>query len=418
MTEEEFDFFWFQLDATVYGIFDSYRKQNKIPATLPAQSPILAALIAASTVLPPYPDFIKANLFKKPLIIATNVLEVLKARFGDFKFGASIHLEKKLSHMDDVDSVWISMCYPVEFKENDEGVWIWKYVDNAKGRTTPILVPRAISYVELYEIVKGELKIDSSLYEIEMSCFDPNMPHVAAAPTIIDSDNNVKWFVSICRRAYLCVAVSGGAPKNREQFNIGALELRNDDEEQLENMSRGKDIMQTKSVSIEHNGGGMLLDWNNIQCIPYSPQRPTPNDDDGLLLLENSSNSLVNDNIDDNEVDVDGLESPIMNLTNANAPYHINGVSSQVVISSFSLVRSSSSVRIPEGEDIKAKQLFSTKKALTEKLQLLALKFHFEFKVKKSDKSVYTIVCVDENCGWRLRATKMKNSEIFVLGFG
>ncbi|KAL6553784.1 hypothetical protein OROMI_019457 [Orobanche minor] len=58
MTEEEFDFFWFQLDATVYGIFDNYRQQNKIPATLPAQSPILAALIAASTVLPPYPDFI------------------------------------------------------------------------------------------------------------------------------------------------------------------------------------------------------------------------------------------------------------------------------------------------------------------------------------------------------------------------
>ncbi|KAL6499236.1 hypothetical protein OROHE_026264 [Orobanche hederae] len=36
---------------------DSYRQQNKILATLAAQSPVLAALIAASTVLPPYPEF-------------------------------------------------------------------------------------------------------------------------------------------------------------------------------------------------------------------------------------------------------------------------------------------------------------------------------------------------------------------------
>ncbi|KAL6515636.1 hypothetical protein OROHE_018670 [Orobanche hederae] len=56
MMEEEFGFLWSQMAATVDRIFDSYRQQDEIPATLPAQSPVLAALIAAS-VLRPYPEF-------------------------------------------------------------------------------------------------------------------------------------------------------------------------------------------------------------------------------------------------------------------------------------------------------------------------------------------------------------------------
>ncbi|XP_022893285.1 uncharacterized protein LOC111407826 [Olea europaea var. sylvestris] len=47
------------------------------------------------------------------------------------------------------------------------------------------------------------------------------------------------------------------------------------------------------------------------------------------------------------------------------------------------------------------------------KVHMLAMKYNFEFRVKKSNKEVYTIICIDEKCKWHLRATKFKNCDYF-----
>lgn len=46
-------------------------------------------------------------------------------------------------------------------------------------------------------------------------------------------------------------------------------------------------------------------------------------------------------------------------------------------------------------------------------MHTIALKYNFEYKVKKSNKTVYTIVCVDDNCSWFLQAMKMDTNELF-----
>ncbi|KAL6556780.1 hypothetical protein OROHE_006656 [Orobanche hederae] len=60
MMEEEVDVLWSHLDATIYGIFDSYLQRDELmmesPATLSPPSPVLTALVAAAIVPPPYPD--------------------------------------------------------------------------------------------------------------------------------------------------------------------------------------------------------------------------------------------------------------------------------------------------------------------------------------------------------------------------
>ncbi|KAK6136691.1 hypothetical protein DH2020_029519 [Rehmannia glutinosa] len=43
------------------------------------------------------------------------------------------------------------------------------------------------------------------------------------------------------------------------------------------------------------------------------------------------------------------------------------------------------------------------------------IEIQFRFKTKQSNKNVYTIVCVDENCKWRLHATKFKYSDYFQI---
>ncbi|KAL2525184.1 Uncharacterized protein Adt_10238 [Abeliophyllum distichum] len=110
--------------------------------------------------------------------------------------------------MDNVDTVWILVCYPVEFEQNVEDTWTWKYVGKGQGKTTPIHVSRSICFAKLYNKVKEVLKVDSSLYEMEMAYLVPEMSKVPTAPTVINCHNNVKYFVSICKETYLCVTLS------------------------------------------------------------------------------------------------------------------------------------------------------------------------------------------------------------------
>ncbi|XP_022155432.1 uncharacterized protein LOC111022579 isoform X2 [Momordica charantia] len=58
-------------------------------------------------------------------------------------------------------------------------------------------------------------------------------------------------------------------------------------------------------------------------------------------------------------------------------------------------------------------QIFFGKRDLSMKLSVMAMKRNFEFRVKKSTKELIYIVCVDENCKWRIRALKLGGSDIF-----
>ncbi|XP_062085351.1 uncharacterized protein LOC133791437 [Humulus lupulus] len=60
-------------------------------------------------------------------------------------------------------------------------------------------------------------------------------------------------------------------------------------------------------------------------------------------------------------------------------------------------------------------QYFVDKKELKMKVHMLAIRQNFEFKVKKSNKKLVVLVCVDPNCKWRIRATKTCATGLFVI---
>ncbi|XP_062097873.1 uncharacterized protein LOC133803773 isoform X2 [Humulus lupulus] len=60
-------------------------------------------------------------------------------------------------------------------------------------------------------------------------------------------------------------------------------------------------------------------------------------------------------------------------------------------------------------------QYFVDKKELKMKVHMLAIRRNFEFKVKKSNKKLVVLVCVDPNCKWRIRATKTYATSLFVI---
>ena len=63
--------------------------------------------------------------------------------------------------------------------------------------------------------------------------------------------------------------------------------------------------------------------------------------------------------------------------------------------------------------DITVGQLYPSKKDLKLHLGMLVMRKNYEFKVKRSAKDRFEVVCVGKNCKWGLRATKLKDLTYF-----
>ncbi|KAL4017085.1 hypothetical protein IC575_024759 [Cucumis melo] len=66
-------------------------------------------------------------------------------------------------------------------------------------------------------------------------------------------------------------------------------------------------------------------------------------------------------------------------------------------------------------EELDVGQIFFCKRDLSLRLSVLAMKNIFQFVVKKSTKEVIFVRCIDNKCGWRLRAVRLKGSNIFKI---
>ena len=62
------------------------------------------------------------------------------------------------------------------------------------------------------------------------------------------------------------------------------------------------------------------------------------------------------------------------------------------------------SVRFSLVDVVKKGQHFTTKNALKATMEICAMKHNFDYKVGKSDKTVWYVRCADDDCGWRVRA--------------
>ncbi|CAL8084251.1 unnamed protein product [Prunus armeniaca] len=62
-------------------------------------------------------------------------------------------------------------------------------------------------------------------------------------------------------------------------------------------------------------------------------------------------------------------------------------------------------------------KIFSSKEALSNKLQLAAVRGHFEFKVKQSCKSRLVVVCSQGSCPWRLRASSYGEKNFMIVKY-
>ncbi|KAL5538211.1 hypothetical protein UlMin_045403 [Ulmus minor] len=87
---------------------------------------------------------------------------------------------------------------------------------------------------------------------------------------------------------------------------------------------------------------------------------------------------------------------PLLRLTGAGSDEPVNVPTIEASDSTFS-----------DGSDLHEGKYFNTKNDLKRKLSDIAMKGNFEFRTRKSNRSLWVIECIDPNCSWRLRALKI-----------
>ena len=73
----------------------------------------------------------------------------------------------------------------------------------------------------------------------------------------------------------------------------------------------------------------------------------------------------------------------------------------------------SSDASFPNESDLQVNQMFETKDELQTKLHEVAVHGNFEYKVVKSNKWLYVVECINKNCKWWVRGSKLPNSGYF-----
>ena len=67
------------------------------------------------------------------------------------------------------------------------------------------------------------------------------------------------------------------------------------------------------------------------------------------------------------------------------------------------------------GSNLEINQMFETKEELQTKLHKVAVHGNFECKVVKLNKWLYVVKCINDNCKWQLRGSKLQNSGYFII---
>lgn len=68
-----------------------------------------------------------------------------------------------------------------------------------------------------------------------------------------------------------------------------------------------------------------------------------------------------------------------------------------------------------DGSDLKVDQIFVSKKLLQAKLHNVAMEGYFEYKVAKSNKTLYVVECINKNCKWRVCGFKLHNYRYLII---
>ncbi|XP_062103698.1 uncharacterized protein LOC133814801 [Humulus lupulus] len=230
-------------------------------------------------------------------------------------------------------------------------------------------VPKTITYNSLVDQLYTLIGADKSRIDLDLNVIY-HFGSKGIPPSLISNDDDVVFFLDEI----------GTSINNRTPLCVSTIE------------KRSNDPLVTKT----HDNENIDRPACNDVLVKHNLQQSTSNEVSKIHDSSNNRGRKVR------QVGEDNLWSTPLLLN--------QGEKGSTSASTAQLLTSSSSINSWE---IKEGQIFENKQEVKMKLHLYALKKNFEFKVKKSAKNIWCIVCVDDKCKWRLRATKLVNSNMF-----
>ncbi|XP_073275502.1 uncharacterized protein [Primulina huaijiensis] len=325
--------------------------------------------------------------------------------------------------MDSVKRLVIS--YFGKFTKNATGSWVWNGKD-----TKSLLVTSTISYTELYDKVQDFLNVNCLTHKIVMQFVVPGMIHVPISPVEILSDDDLHWFISIHEQVPLCISLEEKTSINLTP-DVEPITIGNHSSPCVNDTLQNSGIENVvQCLDVEGRGvSNHVLDIDQFVVIQQNYEELEDGDINigsadnyftGYAIVSDAHQNVISASVPNsrNEKDIDDLfQNSSENEAHVFVPMAMNenivGTSSSRSKKYRRLEKVGSSESFDDESDVQVDQLFRNKRELQSKLHMLALRKKFEFKVKKSNKSVISVVCVDDSCKWNMRATKLEDSDYF-----
>ena len=312
--------------------------------------------------------------------------------------------------------------------------------DKLKG----IVVDEKITYTDLLDRVYDIVKVDRAEFVATMKCL--YKAHVPTPPTEILDNEDVDFFIGENlvddhgRRTPLCITI-----KRRESLNQGK-EVHYPapfDSGSVSNQTSGfvptaQDSQFPPFLALTET------EEQNTTAISCGPQEDLNCDDEMQNVVQHQHEDCNDNRERDNEVenvhmqnDTYGCSDEIHPHTSSNMSFDSltvrNGRKSIQVYETPDPLNSSIqpciyseqlNVNVPKNltieqwtsnDTIAVGQSYPSKKDVQSKLSLMAIRENFEFKVRRSTRDLLFVICVDKGCKWRVRASKMNDSDCFLI---
>ncbi|CAA3012848.1 uncharacterized protein LOC111398915 [Olea europaea var. sylvestris] len=285
---------------------------------------------------------------------------------------------------------------------HDNNSWNWNGT-----KTTSLLVKRNIKYKELLDKVIELLQVDCSLFKVVMKFKVPGMSDMSIPPAEICKDDDVDWYISVYQQTPLCVStIRMITMESTQVVEVGTNQIT----VEAPKIEWSREHVSDAQFNQHYNNEGNFNAFNSADH--NCPREPGPVnqlcdiddvhggiEDDCMIGVD-----IISDNHDGAHESADHAS---IDSTPSAAQVGSTGGSS---IPFDATVESG----IDTG-DVQVNKLYKSKKELQTKLHMLALRKNFEFKVKKSNKNIFTVICINDDCQWRLRATKLRESNFFLV---
>ncbi|KAL0534971.1 hypothetical protein IC582_029277 [Cucumis melo] len=270
-----------------------------------------------------------------------------------------------------------------------------------------IVVPKEITHKDLQSELYDLAEVDPTKFDIKIRCIYEIKGEKEAPPFELSNDRDLKFYILSENPLEVPLYLSFEPTSNRSMKVLNKDYNSVSGSNQVQNLNPhpppiGMDRLDENEVDIGEVEGGLCHNMIGTNSAIWESYESYHSIDDTFTL---ESVEMYNELFDIPEQ----RDAPTKDCKGkGKVDYRSSSRKLKTKGSGWSEESSTS-------EELDVGQIFFCKRDLSMRLSVLAMKKNFQFVVKKSTKEVLFVRCIDNKCGWRLRAVRLKDSNIFKI---